>query len=370
VRSGNTPTEGEYKEHVKKGLAFVFDRIEKADADSLSVTDVRNTQLQSKIGPYVDTFLANLVMAELKGKAGDQEKRLGPCLDKTLRKITKNQQGNGQFAGNGGWAPILSQALANKGLSQARAKGAAVSDEVLSRAAEQSRVAVAATGTSSEGTSTGGRSADGARVDKAISGGGFGGGGVGAPAFARPADAGVPLYSLAQGAGNSQDILNSFNGDAGKAQMILADAKSTVMAKGLAKQQLARVSKLSGENAAAQKALRGQIQNASFVAGFGSNGGEEFLSFLNISEALLIGGGPDWEKWDKKMTDGLVRAQDQDGSWSGQHCITGKTFCTAAALLVLTADRTQFPAAAIEQAKKDVAKAAEKDSGTKGEKKK
>ena len=37
----------------------------RADADSLYVTDVRNTQLQSKIGPYVDTFLANLLLAEL-----------------------------------------------------------------------------------------------------------------------------------------------------------------------------------------------------------------------------------------------------------------------------------------------------------------
>jgi hypothetical protein len=204
-----------------------------------------------------------------------------------------------------------------------------------------------------------------------IGGGGVAGSGSPAGAAAGPGDAGVPLYRLAQGAGNSQDIVNSLVGDADKARAILADPKAPVMAKGLAKRQLGRVSKLSDDNATAQQNLRGQIQNSSFVAGFGSNGGEEFLSFLNISEALLIGGGPDWEKWDKKMIDGLVRVQDKDGSWSGQHCITGKTFCTAAALLVLTADRTQFPAAAIEQAKRDVAKAAaEKNPGTKDEKKK
>ena len=70
IRAGNTPTDGEYKDAVKKGLRFVFARVEKAKADDLYVTDVRNTQLQSKIGPYIDTFLANLVLAELKGKAG------------------------------------------------------------------------------------------------------------------------------------------------------------------------------------------------------------------------------------------------------------------------------------------------------------
>ena len=89
-----------------------------------------------------------------------------------------------------------------------------------------------------------------------------------------------------------------------------------------------------------------------FVSGFGSNGGEEFLSFLNISEALIIKGGKDWTDWDAKMTTGLEKAQDKDGSWAGQHCITGKTFCTAAALLVLMADRTQFPVDALNVDKK------------------
>ena len=36
VRAGNTPTDGEYKDAVKKGLAFVLARIDKADTDSLT----------------------------------------------------------------------------------------------------------------------------------------------------------------------------------------------------------------------------------------------------------------------------------------------------------------------------------------------
>ena len=61
-RAGNTPTSGEYKDAVAKELKFILTKVEKADKDSLYVTDVRGTQLQSKIGPYVDTFLVNLVL--------------------------------------------------------------------------------------------------------------------------------------------------------------------------------------------------------------------------------------------------------------------------------------------------------------------
>jgi hypothetical protein len=39
------------------------------------------------------------------------------------------------------------------------------------------------------------------------------------------------------------------------------------------------------------------------------------------------------------MTENLNAIQNEDGSWSGQHCITGRTFCTAAALMTLTVDR-------------------------------
>ena len=37
--------------------------------------------------------------------------------------------------------------------------------------------------------------------------------------------------------------------------------------------------------------------------------------------------------------------QNGDGSWTGHHCITGRTFCTAAALLVLMSDRAPAPTA-------------------------
>ena len=51
------------------------------------------------------------------------------------------------------------------------------------------------------------------------------------------------------------------------------------------------------------------------------------------------------------MVKGLEKAQDKEGSWQGHHCITGKTFCTAGALLVLMADRTPFPVEVIKASK-------------------
>jgi hypothetical protein len=95
----------------------------------------------------------------------------------------------------------------------------------------------------------------------------------------------------------------------------------------------------------AQDALVKRLDDDRFVAGFGSNGGEEFLSYLNIGESLVIKGDEIWKKWDEKTTANLNRIQNEDGSWNGHHCITGRTFCTAAALLVLTVDRSPVPVA-------------------------
>ena len=89
----------------------------------------------------------------------------------------------------------------------------------------------------------------------------------------------------------------------------------------------------------ALKAVAGKLGNAGFVAGFGNNGGEEFLSYLNVSESMKAQGGKEWEAWKPKMIATVTGAQNGDGSWAGHHCITGRTFCTSAALLTLLVDR-------------------------------
>jgi hypothetical protein len=89
--------------------------------------------------------------------------------------------------------------------------------------------------------------------------------------------------------------------------------------------------------------VAGKLADTKFVAGFGNNGGEEFLSYLNLTESLRDQGGKEWENWRPKMKVTVSAAQNEDGSWAGQHCITGRTFCTSTALLALLAEKTQAP---------------------------
>ena len=57
------------------------------------------------------------------------------------------------------------------------------------------------------------------------------------------------------------------------------------------------------------------------------------------SEAMVVTGGEEWQKWNDKMHGRLQKVQNPDGSWSGHHCITSPVFCTAAAVQCLSADR-------------------------------
>lgn len=76
---------------------------------------------------------------------------------------------------------------------------------------------------------------------------------------------------------------------------------------------------------------------------FSQAGGEEFLAFHLITETLLQKGGADWRNWFPLVRDKIVAVQNADGSWTGAHCITSRTFCTAAATLVLSAPNRYLP---------------------------
>lgn len=133
IRAGISPKEGKYSKQLTKAVEFVETNVEGADKASLYVTPVRDTQLQSKIGSCVDTFLTALILSELKGQVQDtkSEDRLTAALNKTIGKIESNQQVDGNFAGNGGWASVLPQGLCSKALSRASQKGVVVKAETI-----------------------------------------------------------------------------------------------------------------------------------------------------------------------------------------------------------------------------------------------
>ena len=76
---------------------------------------------------------------------------------------------------------------------------------------------------------------------------------------------------------------------------------------------------------------------------FNQAGGEEFLAFHLITETMLQKEGEDWANWFPKVRDKMLDVQNADGSWTGHHCITSRTFCTAAACLVLSAPNRYLP---------------------------
>jgi Prenyltransferase and squalene oxidase repeat len=344
IRAGHTPKQGEYAKNVAKAVEFIAAKIDKVDKDSPYVTDVLGTQLQSKIGQYVDTFVAALVLSELKGGMADQvsEKRLTTALDRTLAKIEKHQKADGTFAGNAGWASVLSQALCSKAINRAAQNGAEVKLEVLERdfklAAEGVDLKAKDFSAPAEVSAVG-------REGRA----GFAGGRVVGGSAARagaPSDAGISVYSFSAKAGGLQDAVNTARPAAMKAKAVLADDRASKEAKSDAAQTLDRTRQLEEASDAATNGILKRLDDKQFLAGFGNNGGEEFLSYMNISETLLAKGGDEWKTWDKSICENIHRVQNEDGSWSGHHCITGRTFCTSAALLTLMADRAPVPLAA------------------------
>ena len=70
-------------------------------------------------------------------------------------------------------------------------------------------------------------------------------------------------------------------------------------------------------------------------------GGEEFFSYLNISDSMKRVGGDAWPKWHADITQKIVGLQNSDGTWAGHHCITGRVAMTSAAILNLTVDRAR-----------------------------
>jgi hypothetical protein len=335
IRSGSTPREGLYRDAIVKGVRYVRLQVDESDSQSIAVTRVQGTRVQQKLGPNIDTFLASILLAEVKGCMPDEasEKAADLALHKVLGKIERHQKQDGAFDGQG-WAPILAQAMCGKGINRARQAGARVSDRALARAESGAKFAFQASiPRPATATGPGISSPRSAAMTGMMAGGGMGGmGGA----------AGVELYGRAASLGVLQDSVNTNKVVAEGLRDKAANSKDK-NERDQAKAQLAQIADAKKVQDQARAAVVSRLGDRNFVAGFGSNGGEEFLSYMNIAESLVVKGGDEWKRWDSEMTENLNRVQNDDGSWSGHHCITGRSFCTSTALLVLMADRTPVP---------------------------
>ena len=126
----------QYEPQVERALAFVLQRIEASPADGLAITDRQGTQIQRKLGPYIDTFLSSMLMSQIDGRASTPalNARVRKALQKTVAKIEKHQQSDGSWNIAGGWAPVLGTSMASRSLFEAQNRGVAVDAAVLKRA--------------------------------------------------------------------------------------------------------------------------------------------------------------------------------------------------------------------------------------------
>ncbi len=313
IRAGHSPASGTHREAAAKAFDFICAHVEQTDQDSLYVTDVRDTQLQVKIGSYVDTFLTGWALSELKGKVADDaaEKRRAAALEKVVSKIERNQREDGSYADNKGWAAVLSQGLASKALNGASRAGAKVSKQALDKDQVQNKSGL-----------------DLAKGD------------FSAPASAaEPSSAGISIYREAAKLGGLREKSKSNVARKKEAEGVLSSPAAPEPAKAQARQELKTIQEDEQATQVATAGISGKLRDSSYVAGFGNNGGEEFLSYMNLTESLHEKGGQDWADWRAKMTTTICGAQNADGSWAGHHCITGRTFCTSTALLTLLVER-------------------------------
>lgn len=267
---GSTPTKGPHRIASARALEFILRGVEQAPAEGLALRTLQGTQIQRKLGPFIDTFLTAQLLSELDGETGDHalDQRVREALEICVRKIEAHQEEDGSWNNAGGWAPILGTSMASQSLDRARAKGVNVENRVL------------------------------AKVDQYTEN-------VAAEAEAAPSTAGIALYKDAQ-------VL----------------------------EQLSRTDADRRENKKEIAQVVDKLGDARFQAGFGSMGGEEFFSYLNISDSLKRTGGETWSNWNSDIQSKLVRLQNNDGSWSGHHCITGRVAVTSAAVLTIATGRS------------------------------
>jgi hypothetical protein len=307
LRSGSTLTTGAHANQLSKALNYILKEVESASAESLNITKETNTQIQIKLGANIDVILASQFLSNMLDGNLEHNKTLKERVKKAnnicVSKIQRADTGNGSFAG-AGWAGVLQSSFATNALESAQSQGAFVDDTILQRARQYQK--------SNVDSKTGEVNTD--------------------------MGAGVVLYS----------VTGSARASAKEARKVDEELKKAVEDGRLAKnappsaQNLEKIG-FSKKDAIEYStsyevfnAAKGIAQQADVMSGFGNNGGEEFLSYLQTGESLIIGKDNSWKKWYDSVSGRLISIQNDDGSWNGHHCITSPVFCTATCLLILS----------------------------------
>jgi hypothetical protein len=306
LRCGNTFTSGQYQGQLKKGLEYLLHAVESHTQNQNTITSLTNTQPQRKLGSNIDVVLTAQCLSNILHYLPNQdvqEKRIRQCLEICVKKIQQNQASDGSFKGNG-WAGVLQSAFANNALEAADAQGITVDAEVLKRSRDYQK--------GNYDVNSGNAKTD--------------------------MGAGVMLYSLSSSgraaAAEARDAKKEINKakKAGKLKETDDITVDNLRKAGLDESDAMKYSTAYQVNSAASA----RAGSEEIMTGYGNNGGEEFLSFLQTGEGLVIAKDDTWQKWYDNVSGKLINIQNQDGSWNGHHCITSPVFCTATCLLVMS----------------------------------
>ncbi|MEX2115386.1 MAG: hypothetical protein WEB37_00745 [Bacteroidota bacterium] len=309
MRAGSTVYDGPYSKNISRALFYLLEMAEASPEEGANITSLTGTQPQAKMGQNVDVTMCSQFFSRIlpqTSRDAKLKKRVREALNKCLRKIERGQNKDGSWAG-GGWAGVLQSAMANSALEAAQAVGVPVDDAVLERSREYQK--------SNVDSKTGE-----VRTESA---------------------AGVSLYSITSNqratAPEARDAERRIE-EAKRQGLLKSDApvtKGNLMGAGMSDKDADRLAKAHEQNKTAQRML----SDESVMAGFGNNGGEEFLSYMMTSESMVITGDSEYNAWYQNMSRRLEKIQDANGNWAGHHCITSPVFCTAAVIMTLTADR-------------------------------
>ena len=306
LRSGSTLREGKHSTQLQSALEFLLEAVENSPSESQNITNLTGTQIQMKLGQNIDViltaqFLSNVVDYAVHDKVLRQ--RIQNSLNTCVSKIQSAQDDSGNIAG-AGWAGVLQSSFAANALETAHAKGADVDEKALERSRQAQK--------NNYNAKTGDVNTD--------------------------LGAGVMLYSISGSVRASAKEARRVEEELDKAKRegrLMENAPVT--AENLQKIGFDKDDALKYTTAyEVYNSAKVQAQREDVMDGFGSNGGEEFLSYLQTGESMVIGKDDGWQKWYDNISGRILKIQNNDGSWNGHHCITSPVFCTATSLLILS----------------------------------
>lgn len=307
LRSGTTLYNGSYSQQLRKATDYLLETVMNSPKTNAYITDVRGTQIQVKLGENIDAvltaqFLTNMLHKNLK--QADKEK-ITRALDICISKIEAATDASGKQQG-AGWAGVLQSGLASTALESAAAMGVKVDKNILARTRDYQK----------------GNYDDKTQDIKTADG------------------AGVMLYAVSGSVRASAKEAREADESIRKAKQegkLSQNEPVTVENLRKAGYSEAEAMEYNTSYNVYQSAKR-TAQTDEVMNGFGNNGGEEFLSFLQTGESMVVNNDNDWKKWYDEMSGRILKIQNEDGSWNGHHCITSPVFCTATSILLLTVE--------------------------------